>query len=453
MSRKELIEKFKKVEEKYPVHSWAFGELEVWPVIKRVIFFDWYNNQKISNITPPSQNQLTGHFSLFQFRNIKKIARFLSELIKIRTCEVLYTGALPYRNEYDNEFVNRYFFQEISKNRKAKLFEYGVINHHQNYDLVNQTVFLQYVIPILSRLVTNKKKYDFIAPERESVFDELREFSTLSTQENIQRFRALFQVLYRKYLVFRRLLKLMKPKKVISLCYYNVEMLMLHAAANQLQIPNYDFQHGGQGELHCMYNFQPKCSKLNTIPMGFYCWDNVSASTILNWKSPENVKVVGNPWVEFQLEHDKGYSFPKEKKVILYTHQGGDLEDYIYESIANTRADFEWWIRIHPRRIEYKKIIHGQMQKRGVKHHVEFECSNQYPLPIILKHTSVHISKYSGSVIEAALIKTPSVIIDSVGVDIYKEYIKDGFAFPYLEKNSEELLNQIYSIADKQLIL
>ena len=57
------------------------------------------------------------------------------------------------------------------------------------------------------------------------------------------------------------------------------------------------------------------------------------------------------------------------------------------------------------------------------------------PLPLLLNNCQLHISKSSGSIVQAALMNRYSLIIDELGVNSYRDLINEGIAFPCLTEN------------------
>ena len=229
----------------------------------------------------------------------------------------------------------------------------------------------------------------------------------------------------------------------------------MHYAANKLNIKNIDVQHGAQGPLHIMYNFSnAPITGYNTVPNIFWCWDKASANTIHQWVDKQDyhkVIIKGNPWINFQLLSLKNEKL-SDKKIVLYTLQEEFLDQYILDAIKTTGFKYEWWLRLHPRMLGAKDNIQKQLDKEKLLDYVEIDKATALPLPILLKNSSVHISKYSGSIIEAVQVNTPNIIIDRIGLETYGDYVESGDAQVVISNNAEELSNMIESIASDRSI-
>src|SRR5690606_8974314 len=124
----------------------------------------------------------------------------------------------------------------------------------------------------------------------------------------------------------------------------------------------------------------------------------------------------GNPWVQFILErHATATLEHRGKVIILYTHQQGIPGDSFFAAIKAAPRDWEWWLRMHPARQHEVAHFRQQAQKFGILDRINLVDAQTDPLPLILLHSSLHISGYSGAIAEAALLGIPSVIIDSIG--------------------------------------
>ncbi len=49
-NRKELVEKLQVLEKKYDVHLWEIHSIQIWPLLKKIIFFDLFHQ---NNSTAP----------------------------------------------------------------------------------------------------------------------------------------------------------------------------------------------------------------------------------------------------------------------------------------------------------------------------------------------------------------------------------------------------------------
>lgn len=156
--------------------------------------------------------------------------------------------------------------------------------------------------------------------------------------------------------------------------------------------------------------------------------------------------VTGNCWVELWKSgkvSSRPYHWPEN--IILYTLQPVEncFEDYLMETIKRTASTFRWWIRLHPRQFHEKVIIFQRLRDGGVLHMVNLEEATEFPLPEVLIRSSLHITKFSGSFLEATEFNVPSIIIDQRGRDYLGAFIDERIHRIVLDKSSASLLNAI----------
>ncbi|WKK74524.2 hypothetical protein QYS49_22745 [Marivirga salinae] len=250
---------------------------------------------------------------------------------------------------------------------------------------------------------------------------------------------------------FRWLIKKTEAKMVAGICYYSNAMYGLNLAAHQLNIKSADMQHGAQGNMHIAYNFNKiPDNGYNILPKYFWVWDFESKNHLENiFKSQNFHKVVlkGNPWFNFIKENSSKLSIRENKPLILISVQPlrEILNTNIYEIIRSTANMYAWWIRLHPRmsKTETANFI-SELKFNQVYDKINIKEASNLPLPIILQNAKLHISKYSGTISEAAMMQVPSLIIDEIGTKTYDNLIEKGIAYNGLNLTSA-LIEKIIS--------
>jgi hypothetical protein len=449
MTRKEMLLLLADIEKTIPVWEWKYGDMNIWPIIKRDIFFMFFNNKEdIVSPIKPRKGRILIRLGKLSSSFFYLLAVKFRKTEKITT---LYCGAAAHRVDFESNFINRYFFPFTQLNETKYIqYEYGPVIKSKKYKNNESIIYVNklHLIFKLFRKFKNKPKLNLFK------WNELQycvlERSGLDLSNYYKRLPVKLDSLMAYADASSLLLKKYCPETITGLCYYNEAMFAMHYMANKMNIENFDVQHGGQGSLHSMYTFANfPIGGSNVLPKTFWCWDQVSAKHIKSWLDSQNyhrVEVNGNPWINFQLEKYSNQEILSKEKIILYTLQERELEEYILKTIKLTPESFVWWIRLHPRMLDAKANIERQLELIGCKDKVEIVKATHYPLPVLLKESFVHISKFSGSIIEAVLVNTPNIIIDEVGVEIYEDYIVSGNAHTVLTKNAEDLLSRILTI-------
>lgn len=465
MERKQFIELISSLERKYAVNDWQINGIHIWPIIKIDVFFKWHRNLKKA---APLNNSITDESAKLNYLQVLNgIIRTTTKTVQNvrlslhKNVEHIYCSAPHFRYDNNGTKSNRYFNQLIAALPPGKDFffiESGQVSEmdKQQVDYPSKTIYTSEIsdsLLLLSKLKGKIFSYDYKLHGLDNFLSDLKSETSVA-YFSVNYVKKKFQYIdtlksYYKFLLLRS-----KVKEVYILCYYKPEMYAMCLAAAECGVKTYDIQHGGQGELHIAYaNFNnvPK-EGYKIMPEVFWCWDNSSAEVISKWtrrQSFHTVVVKGNPWVQHCLKMDEvqpELNFHSREKIILYTLQPiGDkiIDSYILEAIKETPEGFSWWLRLHPRQIEAKERLKEIIARHDLLDKVNIEEATSLPLPVILTKSSVHISKFSGAVVEAALIGKHTIIIDPIGVENYTELIANGSATAIIDSKSKSLVDEI----------
>jgi hypothetical protein len=451
MERDKLIELLNSFEVSYPVNEWQIKGVHVWPIIKVKLLIDW-NKSSQTKFTSASKMQLLKG----SLKGIIKYAEVLMTKKKLHS--ELYCLAPHFRYNNNGTFINRYFNNLIAETYGQKdfcFFDYGSgsSDYKKNVDYKDKTLFLgdiKYFALTIRELTWRKYKslkwegFDSFLSEINTALG-----SKALTKEKIIRQYAYIEVLKNLY---KPILKRNKVSDVYILCYYVSEMYAMNLASSELGIRSHDIQHGGQGNAHVAYanyNVVP-ASGYKLLPKNFWCWDQASADVIAKWASKSNyhsVEVKGNPWVEYCKIHFHGLEVTN-RKMILYTLQPTGkaiLDPFILEAIHDTPSDYVWWLRLHPRQLDFKQHLIELLKKNSIYDKVEIEKAIELPLPALLENCHVHISKFSGSILEAHMLRKKTIIISQTGVESFPEVVNSSFGKVVLSEKSNDLLREVVS--------
>lgn len=464
MTRKELVNFLNNLEEKYSASFWMVDGIHVWPIIKIRLFFEYFYTS-IETKDKAFVDSVSSSKSLFTRIKWLFISLFKTASLFLKTHDgsmtMLFSDAKAHYSEINNKLVNR-FFSPIETYLKSKKYNvkflrinygsYDLTLHNSQDNIVFISQYYFYSFAIWDKFLGSKISLESL-PRFEEFLKEAHEkmpeicggaISSLKETilKEIQRVR-----IYTK--IFNILLKKRNIRWIMQLCYYNEINFALNNVAYQLGIKTIDIQHGGVGQQHIAYGnwWNVPSGGYNVLPRVFWVWDNVSCTTIQSWVYKQHhheVLIGGNPWLDFVMRNFDGtIPLPVEKKIILYTVQRSYIEDYIYDAISATSKAFEWWIRLHPTKSKAKGSIVQELDKRHLLSKVNIDDATFFPLPLLLKSTYIHVSAFSGAVIEAAMFNVPSIVLDSIGVEMYQDYINSGLAVACIEKSSTKLISLI----------
>lgn len=370
-----------------------------------------------------------------------------------RSIKNLYCDAPHYRVTRNKTKYNKYFdhllessggntFHNLIVDYKATS-KAGYRKADQTFLLVNFSRWLR----IFRRKYRSDKKDNKFAVKIDSILkEEGYTVNNLVTQlskdiSNVDRY----------VLVWNKILEKVNPNIIYQLCYYSPAMLGLNIVAHHKGIPTVDMQHGPQGQYHLAYGSWKEVPNegYEALPDKFFTWDEVSTKYIKEWTcntSKHSVVCTGNPWVEKWKRGDfKSSEYDWPKNIILYTLQpiGEPLEPYLLKAIKNTRNKWNWWLRLHPRQLEELEEVRHKLSRYGIGNSVNITDATNLPLPEILIHTKVHITKFSGCAIEAFEFGVPSILLDERGKDYFSDYLEYGGMEASTEKNVDVLIERI----------
>lgn len=468
MTRKELTRLLFDLEERYAVDTWRIGDIYVWPVIKFDLYKRWrdeQNRQYNKALNTAAKKQAGNKLITKLIDATSSVAALLKlQLQQKQHMSIIFSGANMHRVDVEGKFIHRYFepitaHMKSKHNQKAITIDYQPQDPAKNYKDVYDILFYdkyKYALHLKAMLLYRNE-----ALSLQGFDDFLNEFNAqLPGLVNYALYLKFLTAQVRKIKIAASFFKLVfekySPKYVFELCYYNLPMYGLNYAADKMGVVNIDMQHGGQGDLHMAYSHFVKVPQagFNLLPKKFWCWDEASAVVINKWAVNQNthkVIVGGNPWLYYNINNvDIDYSYP-DKKIVLYTLQLNNPEDYIIDTIKKMDDSYVWWLRMHPRTYPNKDNLKQMIKDNGVAHKVEIDKACEYPLPQILQNSAVHISRSSGSIIEAAQLGVKTLIIDEIGLENFAPYVASGDSIAFLSQNVDEMISLIYSLDCKDI--
>lgn len=441
----------------YPVESWEIGGVHLWPVIKKKIHF-------ITKVNGVGQTKKS---SSLLYRIFNKIRKFVKAWIYIKTLKLesvnflfssAYQQRITYRDKEFNRFIEPLMDYLEEEGEKSYFLEYPIIKKKQ----ANRPDRIIDINRMLAGYSSSRNKKNYIEelkclPKFESFLESVREKTGINIEYNKD-------ILIRTVLsikswekVYTKIIELTKPRYAISLVYYSDAIYGFNLAARKLGVRSIDLQHGSLGKAHPAYYFNKVPDKgFNLLPDIFWVWSASNYKDLKSWAKNTSHKVVlgGNPWMGFlKQERNVNNNLQKLKPVILFTLQPTNdiIPSYFYKVIEETKDEFEWWLRFHPRMTEdEKRFVKDKLYDFGLLQQVILEYSTNSPLPLVLNECDLHISLSSGSIIEATMSRRFSLILSRTGVNYYENLIIQGWAHPCIEKDPATIKNKIKNVLDKK---
>lgn len=463
---KDIKQHLLRLESSYPVDQWVVNGIKVWPYLRIKLFIDLLkyskqkpiSNLKNTNFKPPKK---TIKKQLFQvFKDLFYLLRFL---LKLESKSVIYFGGHFHRTKIDGVYFNRFF--------DALSYNYGLSDNHYTFEFLkiyNRNFYQSSILDLTSsinayntlqkikskilrqRKVVSKVSLDgyeeFLKDvsqlNRFIVLDSYSELSVTRWVKKIINLQPFFKIVYKR----------IQPKYVIYAGYYGYDHLYASIyAANSMGINTVDVQHGPQTNTHMVFSDWNKIPEkgYRLMPKSYWNWDEPSKKNILKWGASNGIeaKCIGQPYINYFNSTNK-VTISKQS-YILYSFQAKPflLTDFLSDSILSLikALDYIWILRLHPSSYITKVDVEEFVKSKGLLEKVKIEDAKSSPLPISILKSTWHVTHFSGCVIEALMLDTPSIIINDFGQTIYKDYIDQKKVF-YVDHEAANFVSLIKNI-------
>ncbi|MDT8903858.1 hypothetical protein [Anaeroselena agilis] len=247
--------------------------------------------------------------------------------------------------------------------------------------------------------------------------------------------------------------KVIKSKRIslAMVCdYCSTAGLAMNLACRRMGIISVDIQHGVAGNLHGSYSRWTKVplTGYELLPKIFWCWSEDDVATINSWNNGvmkyHQAIVGGNSWEELWLDpkneignyYDKilAKEFPgkiNEKRILVTLQTGGLIPPVIVQTIKEAPSSWRWYIRFHPYMTqEERNHINKELDRECRQANIDLTISNTLPLMALLRNVDVMITEWSATVIDAKIMKTPSVVVHRYAEEYFAREIEQGWVRP-----------------------
>jgi hypothetical protein len=119
---------------------------------------------------------------------------------------------------------------------------------------------------------------------------------------------------------------------------------------------------------------------------------------------------------------------PGTKLSILFTAQAFfGLPESLSAALAESPADWHWWIRVHPQYWETREPLRAELKRRGLRNW-SLDDASDAPMAAALTSADVHVTEFSSSVLEAEALGIPSIVTHPKGGSLFMAQIESGIA-------------------------
>lgn len=461
------------IEDKYPVDEWVVGGIHIWPLIRIQVATSiilkstqgnvtQQQNQQKAALLPKLTRVITGHFDYAK--------NYLKDYTKNdstnKHVDTIFLGDQVSRVLVNNKWYDRFCDPIIDKLKVAEFTSLHMEPLHQYHTpRYNPGMFIQPHLDWLRirSLLQMRMRMDY---------DQLQGFKELLTCLEKTWGITLNEVLlsrsvqYLKLIAgwFDKIIERTQPSIGFVVCYYGVEGMAFNLSCRRNGIPSVDIQHGVQGDFHRAYGqwnrIPPNGYEL--LPSIFWVWSETEARAIKKWNPKVSYFhqsfIGGNPWLDICKEQPEVFygseiykcikGIRRAKVKILFclsglVDYGVTIPEWIQKVIRYSPPDWLWLLRLHPCELSERERIRALITQLNPAQ-VELDMATDLPLPILLQNVDIHITHWSTTTIEAAIFGIPTITVDQMGYDLFKNQIPEGLLKLAIDERSlSEAINSL----------
>lgn len=444
-SHKEIKDIILSFENKYPVAEWNVNGVDIWPNIRFKLYFhllNYIDNEHATTELRDEQYHNSSNSSkiLLRFKQVYLLIKYFKFIVVVKKINYLFLGLKMHRVLHEGKWINRFFDPIIEKHKnelKFLHFEIDRLTYPVKYpELSISLPDILNAHTVYEKLKIKFRKEDYLTREMnvfklDAFCEEVvsKDWYSAHLRLDLDYWKKWTSKVDDKKRFFIKYFKKAQLSGIVMASYYGYENTAAAIlAAKELNIPVADFQHGPQNNVHMAYAHWTSVPPMgfNTMPSHYWCWDDKSSATINDWNLGDKAKPLGNTWLQFM----RSGKVEETKKYVMYSLQVVDANniDYFFtESILELMRFtlMEWKIRIHPRSVYKKMEIERYLIEAKIpRKNFHLELSFDRVITASLAATKVHITNFSGCLIEAYQLGIPSLIVDEVGYDFYSNYLE-----------------------------
>jgi len=457
------------LEQEWPVDKWLINDIHIWPYIRIKIYIHLLVQMNNKNDSGEFKKSVKKHrispinYSLQLLKVFPSALRLTYFFFSLKKKKLLFFGSHFHRVLNDDKYFNRFYDSMVSHHQLED--DVYMVEYQRVYEkMYNQKAVIKLKdklndYTLISKVTSKFSKTKLVLENYNDFYlyvsTNIVELNNLkiSTEvlvkwaNKIKSLNGFYRILYKR----------VKPSKIIFLGYYGLDDLTAALfVGNELKIKTIDFQHGPQTNIHMAYTCWTKLPQkgFNTMPVEFWNWDLNSKSNIEEWADKTQTvtaKIVGQPYISYYLNKFQNITDNNERK-IFYSLQTKpfSIEDMITPKIILLikNFDYKWILRLHPRNNINLLELNEYLILNNIVDKTIIEEAFQNPLPDSLNSSVLHVTNYSGCLIEAYLMGIPTLLIHNIGKEMFSSYIDEKKVF-YLDQNDINFENDFSKLVQQ----
>jgi hypothetical protein len=438
------------IERSLPVALWKSGDVEIWPLARMDLYLDMY----WANVggEQPKRRPLPLRIlsaAATPVTNVWKSRRDLRHwVVRPKSADAILLGDGVSLDPIDGAWQDRYGEPIIAALERRGLSTFVMQSGALARLPWHRDTFSANLVAMRGSLARIARPRPAELPGHEEVLQILARNGVRALSLNRKVLERRASVVSATASSFERVLRAVNPTLAFVVTYYAGLGPAFLLACRRRGILSIDLQHCPQDGAHMAYGWAALPENgYATLPAVFWNWTTRDAADIRRWTSR-----LSRPWhrslhgghTQFLSFLDvgpasqawdsrfkavaKGATFEREILVALQPVGGFRADwDALAAQIQAAPPSWRWWIRRHPASAAYQDSEYMRLVALRAANVMVAESST-LPLPVLLRHMSVVVSRYSGASVEGAFLGVPAIFLSEEARGQFSDLIDRGLA-------------------------
>jgi hypothetical protein len=438
------------IERRFPVAHWKRGDVDVWPLARMGLYLDMYWDNVGGARLPSRWLPLRAMERVaIPFTNLWKSRQDLAHWVaRPKPAHAIFLGDGVSLDRTEEGWQDRYGEPLIAALEKRGLQTFLMQGGNLSTLPWLRPTFAANVIAAWGSLAAFAPSKPAELPNHEEVLQFLSLNGQRAPSLGRSRLSRRANAVLATASAFERVLRIVKPTLAFVVTYYADLGPAFVLACRRQGILSIDLQHCPQDGAHKAYGWAALPDRgYSTLPAVFWNWTEKDAAYISRWTNtltaPWHRSVHGGhtQLLTFLDDNDPGTkrwdtkfkalasgTYEREILVVLQPVGGFRAQwDALTAQVEAAPRSWRWWIRRHPssrayQDAEYRRLVSLRMPN------VMVDESLSVPLPVLLRHMSAVVSRFSGASAEAAAFGVPALFLSEEARGQFSELIDCGLA-------------------------
>jgi hypothetical protein len=440
------------IERAFPVAEWRSGDVEIWPLARMDLYLDmfWANAGGERPAAAPFARRALSVAAMPLTNAWKSRHDRAHRVVTPRPAHAIFLGDGVSLDYVENAWADRYSEPLIAAFERRGKNSFLM----QDCDLSRlpwrRPTFAANLIAREAMLGRRKSATPVHLPQHERVLQFIAGEDVVAPSLTVDKLARRARSVSLAASAFERVLEAVQPTLAFVVTYYAGLGPSFLMACRRRGVLSVDLQHCPQLGAHKAYDWSAVPENgYATLPAVFWNWTKRDAADIRRWtrllREPWHCSVHGghtqlgsylaqdNPSVLQQWDQKfasigNGAAFEREILVALQPIGGYRTQwDALADQIRSAPDRWRWWIRRHPAAAAYQDAEYRQLVSLTAPN-IVVDASSTLPLPVLLRHVSVVVSRFSGAATEGVMLGVPAIFLSEEARGQFSDLIDRGLA-------------------------